>query len=122
MNKLFLVNVLFLSLLFFSSCGKKNNNESTTKNTTTTQDESKIESVEFKCENMHCKSCEETISAEVKKINGIKDVTADAKSKTVKVSFNKDLTNSKDIEKSINAAGYDTETSKSGNKHNCDME
>jgi copper chaperone CopZ len=122
MKKLFLINVLLLSLLFINGCGKKNNTESSMK-TTTTQDESvKIESVEFKCENMHCASCETAITDAVKKIDGIKEVYADAKSKTVKVIFNKELTNTKDIEKSINAAGYDTETSKSGNKHNCDME
>jgi len=71
---------------------------------------------------MHCKSCEEHISEEVKKNNGIKEVTADAKSKTVKVLFNKEQTTAKDIEKSINSAGYDTQSSKSENKHDCDKE
>jgi copper chaperone CopZ len=116
MKKTFLISVLLFTVFLLSSCGKKNSPE--TKST----GEANIESVEFKCENMHCKSCEESITAEVKKINGIKEVTADAKSKTVKVSFNKEQTSAKDIEKSINAAGYDTQTSKSENKHNCDME
>jgi copper chaperone CopZ len=89
---------------------------------TTTLDESKVESVEYKCDNMHCGSCETTITEAVKKLNGIKDISADSKSKIVKVSFNSELTNKNEIEKTINAAGYDTETSKSGNKHNCDME
>jgi copper chaperone CopZ len=121
MKKLFLINVLLLSLLLINGCGKKNNTDTSTK-TTTQDDATKIVSVEFKCENMHCASCETTITDAVKKIDGIKEVNADAKSKTVKVTFNKELTNTKDIEKSINAAGYDTETSKSGNRHNCDME
>jgi copper chaperone CopZ len=116
MEKTLLLSILLFTVFLFSSCGKKNAPE--TKST----GEANIESVEFKCDNMHCKSCEESITNEVKKINGIKEVTADAKSKTVKVSFNKEQTNAKDIEKSINAAGYDTQTSKSGNKHNCDME
>jgi copper chaperone CopZ len=120
MKKLFLMNVLLLPLLLLSSCGKNNNTETSMK--TTTLDEKKVESVEYKCDNMHCASCETTITEAVKKLNGIKEITADAKSKIVKVSFNSELTNKNEIEKANYAAGYDTETSKSGNKHNCDME
>ena len=116
MKKIFLINLIIFFFLFFYSCGKKNNTE------TKVKDESKIEMVEYKCGNMHCASCETTISEAVKKLIGIKEVTADSKNKIVKVSFNKELTNQKEIEKTINDAGYDTETSKSGNKHNCDME
>jgi len=117
MKKTFFLSVLLLTIFLFSSCGKKSSGPET-KST----GEANIEQVEFKCDNMHCKSCEETITAEVKKINGIKEVTADSKSKVVKVLFNKQQTNAKDIEKTINAAGYDTQTSPSDNKHNCDME
>jgi copper chaperone CopZ len=117
MKKTFVISALFFTVFLFNSCGKKDSGPET-KST----GEANIISVEFKCENMHCKSCEEHITAEVNKINGIKEIKADAKSKTVKVLFNKEVTNAKDIEKSINAAGYDTQTSKSDNKHNCDME
>lgn len=116
MKKIFSISILILSVFILNSCGKKNNSE------TKVSDETKVESVEFKCENMHCASCEEAITTEIKKLNGIKEVFADAKSKTVKVSFNKEKTCKTDIEKSINAAGYDTQNSKSENKHNCDME
>jgi copper chaperone CopZ len=114
--KKYLLSILIFTILLLNSCGKKNNPE------IKGNDELKIETVEFKCQNMHCSSCEETITKEVKKLDGIKEVSADAKSKIVKVSYYKDKTSKTDIEKTINAAGYDTETSKSENKHNCDME
>jgi copper chaperone CopZ len=117
MKKTILISALIFTVFLLSSCGKKDKGPETKPT-----GEANIEQVEFKCDNMHCKSCEETITAEVKKINGIKEVTADSKSKVVKVLFNKEQTSAKDIEKSINAAGYDTQTSPSGNKHNCDME
>lgn len=117
MKKNILIPALLFIIFLFSSCGKK----SSSPEIKPTGD-ANMESVEFKCDKMHCKSCEEHISAEVKKNNGIKEVTADAQSKTVKVTFNKDQTSAKDIEKSINAAGYDTQTSKSENKHDCDKE
>jgi copper chaperone CopZ len=120
MKKIFLINVLLFSLMLFGSCGKKNNIETTMKSTT--PDDTKVETVEYKCGNMHCASCETAITDAVKKLNGIKEINADAKTKTVKVSFNSGLTSKREIEKIINDAGYDTETSKSGNKHNCDME
>jgi copper chaperone CopZ len=116
MKKIFLISILLLTVFLLNSCGKKNNPE------TKTNDESKIEFVKYKCNNMHCESCETTIKDAVKKLDGIEEVTADAKSKIVKVSYNKDKTSKTDIEKTINEAGYDTETSKSENKHNCDME
>ncbi|MBI5401927.1 MAG: heavy-metal-associated domain-containing protein [Ignavibacteriae bacterium] len=117
MKKTILISVLFFTVFLLSSCGKKDS----VPETKPTGD-AQIESIEFKCENMHCKSCEEHITEEVKKNNGIKEVTADAKSKTVKVLFNSGQTSAKDIEKSINAAGYDTQTSKSENKHDCEKE
>jgi copper chaperone CopZ len=101
MKILSLINVLLFSLLLLSSCGKKINTETTMK--TTTLDESKVESVEYKCDNMHCGSCETTITEAVKKLNGIKDISADSKSKIVKVSFNSELTNKNEKEKTNNA-------------------
>lgn len=120
MKKILLLSILALSLMLLNGCGKKEKvqkTDSSDPNKTTT-----TEYVEFKCNNMHCSGCEETITNAVKKLDGIKEVSADAKSKIVKVTFLKEATNKGEIEKSINAAGYDTETSKSENKHNCDME
>jgi copper chaperone CopZ len=119
MKKIFIVNVILLSLLLLNSCGKK---EKTQTADIKVDDNAKLESVVYKCENMHCASCEETITTAVKKLDGIKEITADAKSKIVKVSFYNNKTNKTDIEKAINASGYDTQNSKSENKHNCDME
>lgn len=120
MKKLLFFSILFLSFLLLSGCGKKEKTQKADE--TNPNDESKIEFVEFKCDGMHCSGCEESIASSVNKINGIKEVSADSKNKIVKVRFNKELTSKSEIEKSINAAGYDTETSKSENKHDCDTE
>jgi copper chaperone CopZ len=102
--------------VLFNSCGKKENPENKV------NDESKLESVVYKCKTMHCSGCEETIKSALNKLDGVKDISADANSKIVKVSFYNNILKKEDIEKTINDAGYDTETSKSENKHNCDME
>jgi len=60
------------------------------------------------------------VTEEIKKLDGIKEVTADSKSKFVKVSYTGNLTNKEAIQKAINAAGYDTQESKSANPHECD--
>lgn len=120
MKKLFLFSILFLSVLLLSGCGRKEKTQKADE--INPDDESKIELAEFSCDGMHCRGCEESIASSVNKINGIKEVIADSKNKIVKVKFNKELTSRSEIEKSINAAGYDTETSKSENKHDCDTE
>lgn len=100
-------------------CGKKQTVQTTT---TTSTEQEQVATVEFKCPNMHCSGCEETITAEINKLEGIKEIKADAKAKLVKVVYLTNKVSQKDIEKSINAAGYDTESSKSDTKHNCDEE
>lgn len=96
---------LFLIIAFVSifGCGKKANNYSTGDNKTV----GKIETVEYKSEKMHCSGCEETISSELKKIDGVKEIKADSKLKFVKVTFDDGKTNKEDIAKTIIAAGYD---------------
>ncbi|MGB9696456.1 MAG: heavy-metal-associated domain-containing protein [Ignavibacteria bacterium] len=108
--------ILLIISLVFQACGKKQTQQ------TTTTEEKQVATVEFKCPGMHCSGCEQTITAEVKKLEGIKEIQADAKAKLVKVVYLTNKVSPKDIEKSINAAGYDTESSKSDTKHNCDEE
>jgi copper chaperone CopZ len=109
------IAILFL---FAAGCGKKSNDQiGEIKNAS-----EKVESVEFNCPGMHCSGCEETISDEVKKIDGIKTVSADSKTKVVKISYDANKTNQDKISKTINAAGYDTELSKAENKHDCEKD
>ena len=54
--------------------------------------------------------------------SAIKDINAGSKSKVVTVSFDANKTNKENISKVINAAGYDTEISKSDNKHDCETD
>ncbi|MDD5361975.1 MAG: heavy-metal-associated domain-containing protein [Ignavibacteria bacterium] len=107
---------IVILILFAAGCGKKVSNQtSEVKNTA-----EKVESVEFNCPGMHCSGCEETIADEVKKIDGIKTVSADSKTKVVKVSYDAGKTSKENISKTINAAGYDTELSKTDTKHDCE--
>lgn len=119
-----LLNLLMVILIIgVIGCGKKATTETAGNQTTDTKNVSeKVETVEFKCAGMHCSGCEESITTEVKKVEGIKDIKADAKGKMVTVSFDANKTNKDNISKAINKAGYDTEISKSENKHDCDTD
>ncbi len=120
--KVLLNLVLAAALIGFIGCGKKTSNESAGDKTADTKTAGKVETVEYKCPSMHCSGCEETITTEVKKLDGIKEVKADSKAKIVTVSFDDGRTNKENISKAINAAGYDTELSKSENPHDCDTD
>lgn len=111
-----LLALFAIAALFAAGCGKP----SADKTTDVKSVSEKIENVEYNCPGMHCAGCEQTISDEVIKLSGVKSVVADAKAKTVKVTYDAGKTTKEDISKSINAAGYDTEISKSENKHNCE--
>lgn len=112
--------ILLISII---GCGKKTTTETAGNNNTETKSANeKVETVEFKCAGMHCSGCEESITTEVKKVEGIKDIKADAKGKIVTVSFDANKTNKDNISKAINKAGYDTEISKSDNKHDCETD
>lgn len=94
-----------------------------TDNSSVTQNADKnVQTVEFKCKGMTCGSCENKISSEVKKLNGVKDVIADSKTKMAKVTYAAGQITPKEIESAINKAGYDTESSKSENPHDCSKE
>ncbi len=71
---------------------------------------------------MTCTGCEQTITKGVNKLEGIKDVVADYKAKSVKVTFAGNLTNKDVIRKAINEAGYDTEDSKPSNPQQGDKD
>jgi copper chaperone CopZ len=92
-------------ILAAAGCTKKTSNETAgDKNS-----EGKIETAEYKCPGMHCSGCEETIAEEVKKVDGVKEIKADAKEKYVRVVFYAGKTSKEDISKAISSAGYDNE-------------
>ncbi|MCI0472979.1 MAG: cation transporter, partial [Ignavibacteria bacterium] len=71
--------VLFAVVILSAGCTKKTTNETGgDKNSA-----GRIETVEFKCDGMHCSGCEETITAEVSKLDGVSEIKADAKAKFV---------------------------------------
>lgn len=126
--------ILTIAVVFlFTGCGKNEvktaenktpdvkTEQIKTENVTTTSDKD-VQTVEFKCKGMMCSSCENKISSEVKKLNGVKEVIADSKTKTAKVIYAAGQVTAKDIESVINKAGYDTETAKSDNPHDCSKE
>jgi copper chaperone CopZ len=124
--------LVVLALFLFAGCGKNNTAEnkstetktdkSKTETVSTNSNDANVQTVEFKCKGMTCSGCEEKISSEVKKLNGVKEVVADSKTKTTKVIYAAGQVTAKDIENIINKAGYDTETSKSENPHDCSKE
>ena len=71
-----------------------------------TIDESNVRNVEIKTKGMSCSHCENSVKAEIGKLNGIKEVTADAKTNTVRVTFDAGKTDLKAIENAIDEAGY----------------
>lgn len=118
---------LFILLVVFSfiSCGKKANNipeDNESAKLTKTSETVESDSVTFNCPGMHCSGCEFAIKSKVNKLDGIKEVDADAQAKIVKVIFDRNKSTVISIEKAINEAGYDTETSKSENKHECEKD
>lgn len=110
--------ILFIVFMLFQACTKKQ----TQQITSTSTGEEQLVTVEFKCPGMHCEGCEQTITEEIKKLEGIKEIKADAKAKLVRVVYIANKVSPTEIEHSINAAGYDTESSKTDNKHNCEEE
>lgn len=133
MKKLNLLAFLVL-LVFASGCGKtgdetaqnkettQSKNESTsnqqvkdeskqtdnnqTKEKTTMNNSGEFKTVEIKTKGMFCSHCENTVKASINKLDGIKEVIADAKTNTAKVTFDESRTNIKAIENAITDAGY----------------
>ena len=69
----------------------------------------KMVTAEFNCSGMTCTGCEKTITGKVKKLDGVQEVKADHKSQVVQVTFEDGRTNEKEIEETINGAGYKCE-------------
>jgi len=119
----------FLALFVFASgCGKSGNQTLQVKNDNAAnqkvKDESKqtdnqqtkpkednkmnegYKTVEIKTTGMSCSHCENSVKTSVSKLDGVKEVTADAKTNTAKVTFDESKTNVKAIENAITDAGY----------------
>lgn len=119
MKKITLVLVFAILPLIILNCGKENNNTSnnkemksdtsTVKRTELNAGGENVSTVEFKCDGMTCTGCEKTITKSVKKLDGIKDIIADFKTKTVKIAFDSTKSDITTIEKSINDVKYKTE-------------
>ncbi len=65
-----------------------------------------IKTTEFKISGMTCASCEEHVSHEVNKLNGIANVKASYENENAIIEFDKTKTNEMEIEKAINSTGY----------------
>ena len=62
--------------------------------------------VEIKTKGMSCSHCENTVKTSISKLDGIKEVIADATTNTAKVTYDESKTNIKAIENAITDAGY----------------
>jgi copper chaperone len=67
----------------------------------------KMKNIEIKTKGMSCSHCENSVKTEIGKLGGIKEVTADAKTNIVKVTFDAGKTDIKAIEQAIDEAGYE---------------
>ena len=107
-TKIFIPAVIAVFILF--GCGKTD--KPGTENKQDNQDvrvSGREVSVEIHTSGMTCTGCESTIKNKVKKINGVKDVTADFKTNTVKATYFDGTTNIDAIKEAITKAGYTVE-------------
>jgi copper chaperone len=65
-----------------------------------------IRNVEIKTKGMSCSHCENSVKTEINKLNGIVEVTADAKTNIVRVKFDAGKTDIRAIQQAIDDAGY----------------
>ncbi|MBS1493307.1 MAG: heavy-metal-associated domain-containing protein [Bacteroidetes bacterium] len=105
-----IITLMLLSIFLITGLGSKTyaENKIMTENEQTLLKET-IKEVQFRCKGIGCSGCTNTITEAVKKLEGIKEVTSDVKSKIVKVSFDSKIVSVKEIEKAINDSGYETE-------------
>ncbi|MBN8569026.1 MAG: heavy-metal-associated domain-containing protein [Ignavibacteria bacterium] len=110
MKSVKIITLLSLSIFVITGLGGKTlaENKIMTENEQTLL-KGTIKKVKFKCKGIGCTGCTNTITDAVKKLEGIKEVTADVKSKIVKVSFDSEIVSAKEIENAINNSGYETE-------------
>jgi len=93
--------ILIISLLaiFLASCGGSKN------------ETPKIKIVQINVEGMTCSGCENTVKSEISKLEGIESVTASYIDKKAEIKFDENKTSIEDIEKTIQASGYETKGS-----------
>lgn len=95
---------LFITLLFiFASCSKKS--EQKTEQQAPQTNSAKVFTTEFKTAGLHCSGCEQTVTENVQKIDGVVEVKADYENQTVKVSC-KEKCDVNKIEAAIVESGY----------------
>lgn len=122
MKNLALMSFLSIFVILYG-CGKSENETRENSDGKTTQQTSKnnknnkensnmnnsgeYKTVEIKTKGMSCSHCENSIKTEISKLSDIKEVIADAKTNTVKVTYGTESTNIKSIENAIDEAGYE---------------
>jgi len=120
MKNLFLLSFLTFSIILYG-CGKQNNqtskedngktdvqqSDNKQSNNTNMNNTGEFKTVEIKTKGMSCSHCENSIKTEINKLSDIKEVIADAKTNTVKVTYGTGKTDVKAIENAINIAGYE---------------
>jgi copper chaperone CopZ len=124
MKNFLMIAAVVLSITLAAGCGKSDNKTTAENNDspqTTTSDQTggkdiqvtaNDKSVEIQCSGMTCTGCENTIKSKVKKVNGVKEVTADHNTNIVKAAFDPGKTNTDAIKEAITAAGYKVESIK----------
>ncbi|MFB6342446.1 cation transporter [Saccharicrinis sp. FJH2] len=102
MRNIFTVLSLVLILLV-TSCNSK---KSTTTNSEATDAKIELQTYNFDVEGMTCTGCEQTIQANVRKLEGIQLVSASHTEKKATVSFDPDKTDTIAIKQAIVGSGY----------------
>jgi copper chaperone len=82
-------------------------NQTDLKETTAMNNSGEFKTVEIKTKGMSCSHCENSVKTSISKLEGVKEVIADAKTNTAKVTFDESKTNVKAIENAIVDAGYE---------------
>jgi copper chaperone CopZ len=82
------------------------NQQTNIKENTKMNNSGEYKTVEIKTKGMFCSHCENTVKTSISKLNGIKEVIADAKTNIAKVTYDEGKTNVKEIENAITDAGY----------------
>ena len=85
------------------------NQQTKTKENTSMNNQGEYKTVEIKTKGMFCSHCENTVKTSISKLDGIKEVIADAKTNTAKVTYDDSKTDIKAIENAITDAGYGVE-------------
>jgi len=114
------LGILVLAALFIlTGCNKNSTKTENSSGLNSEQNADKnLHTVEFKCDGMTCTGCEETIIKKVKKLDGVKEVESNYKTKITKVTFASGIVSAADIENTINKAGYHAQINEPGNEQN----